>query len=64
MTPPDVSAVAYTTESGLQWRNALYSVQWWVFALFTAYLYIRYLRDSLDDAQPARPDATDSRRTT
>lgn len=47
MTPPDVSAVAYTTESGVQWRNALYSVQWWVFALFTAYLYIRYLLDTL-----------------
>lgn len=30
---------------GLQWRNAAYAVQWWVFALFAAYMWWRMVRD-------------------
>ncbi|MGL5853185.1 MAG: SURF1 family protein [Phycicoccus sp.] len=29
----------------LDWRNAAYAVQWWVFALFAAWLYLRMLRE-------------------
>ena len=47
LAPPDPSVVVLTTDAGLQWRNALYSVQWMVFALFATYLYVRYLLDTL-----------------
>ncbi|MGL5908458.1 MAG: SURF1 family protein [Phycicoccus sp.] len=29
----------------LDWRNAAYAVQWWVFALFAVWLYLRMLRE-------------------
>jgi cytochrome oxidase assembly protein ShyY1 len=35
-------------DSGLQWRNAAYAVQWWLFAAFAAYMWVRMVRD---DAQ-------------
>jgi cytochrome oxidase assembly protein ShyY1 len=35
-------------ETGLAWRNAAYAVQWWIFALFAAYMWFRMVRD---DAQ-------------
>lgn len=31
--------------SGLTWRNAAYAVQWWVFALFAAWMWWRMVRD-------------------
>ncbi len=30
---------------GLEWRNAAYALQWWVFALFAAYMWWRMVRD-------------------
>ncbi|MEI2778658.1 MAG: SURF1 family protein [Tetrasphaera sp.] len=33
--PPPVPA------SGVQWRNAAYALQWWVFAAFAVYLWLR-----------------------
>ena len=30
---------------GLAWRNAAYALQWWVFALFAAYMWWRMVRD-------------------
>jgi cytochrome oxidase assembly protein ShyY1 len=32
-------------DAGLSWRNAAYAVQWWVFALFAAYMWWRMVRD-------------------
>jgi cytochrome oxidase assembly protein ShyY1 len=34
---------------GLAWRNAAYALQWWVFALFAAYMWWKMVRD--DDEQ-------------
>jgi surfeit locus 1 family protein len=31
--------------NGLSWRNAAYALQWWVFALFAAYMWWRMVRD-------------------
>lgn len=39
--PPQVSG-------GLQWRNAAYAVQWWMFAVFAVFMWFRIVRD---DAQ-------------
>ncbi len=47
LTPPNTTVVTRTIDSGVQWRNALYAVQWWIFALFTVFIYVRYLTDSL-----------------
>ena len=30
---------------GLSWRNAAYALQWWVFALFAAYMWWRMVRE-------------------
>jgi hypothetical protein len=30
---------------GLRWRNAAYALQWWVFALFAAYMWWRMVRE-------------------
>ena len=32
-------------DTGLQWRNAAYAVQWWVFALFALWLWWRMVRE-------------------
>jgi cytochrome oxidase assembly protein ShyY1 len=53
-------------DTGLQWRNAAYAVQWWVFALFALWLWWRMVREEHrsrgaagggpaedDDAEPA-----------
>jgi surfeit locus 1 family protein len=32
-------------ETGIQWRNALYAVQWWVFAVFALWLWWRMVRE-------------------
>ncbi|MGL5929702.1 MAG: hypothetical protein ACRCY8_12270, partial [Dermatophilaceae bacterium] len=29
----------------VDWRNAAYAVQWWIFALFAIWLYLRMLRE-------------------
>jgi surfeit locus 1 family protein len=33
---------------GLSWRNAAYALQWWVFALFAAYMWWRMVRDDYE----------------
>lgn len=61
-------------EHGLAWRNAAYALQWWVFALFAAYMWFRMVRDdarsgagadasarSLDAPAAARDAATTPR---
>ncbi len=34
-----------TVPTGLNWRNAAYAVQWWVFALFALWLWWRMVRE-------------------
>jgi surfeit locus 1 family protein len=36
---------------GLSWRNAAYALQWWVFALFAAYMWWRMVRDDYEDSR-------------
>jgi cytochrome oxidase assembly protein ShyY1 len=38
-------------ETGVQWRNAAYAVQWWVFALFTLWMWGRMVRDETHRAR-------------
>ena len=44
-------------ETGLAWRNAAYAFQWWIFALFAAYMWFRMVRDDAqaESAQPRAP---------
>jgi hypothetical protein len=44
--PPQVSG-------GIKWRNAAYALQWWVFALFAAYMWWRMVRDDSETSQGA-----------
>ncbi len=32
-------------DTGVQWRNAAYAVQWWIFAAFTLWMWARMVRD-------------------
>ena len=43
-------------ETGVQWRNAAYAVQWWVFALFALWMWGRMVRD---ETRRARAEAAD-----
>jgi surfeit locus 1 family protein len=64
---PDVTSVASPAVQrvpppplvggGLSWRNAAYALQWWVFALFAAYMWWRMVRD---DYEEGRQDQHDS----
>lgn len=55
---PDVTSVASPAvqrvpppalvSGALSWRNAAYALQWWVFALFAAYMWWRMVRDDYD----------------
>ncbi len=47
--PPQIS-------HGLAWRNAAYAFQWWIFALFAAYMWFRMVRDDAQ-AEPSSPAA-------
>jgi cytochrome oxidase assembly protein ShyY1 len=42
-------------ETGVQWRNAAYAVQWWIFAAFTLWMWARMVRD---EARRARAEPT------
>lgn len=48
MTADDVRAVPPPVfgESGIVWRNVGYGLQWFVFAGFAIYMYVRFLRDA------------------
>ncbi len=43
--------------TGLNWRNAAYAVQWWVFALFALWLWWRMVREDHRRAGAAAPAA-------
>ena len=48
-------------ETSVRWRNAVYAVQWWVFALFGLWLWLRMVReearrDEAADEDPGDPD--------
>lgn len=40
-------------DSGIVWRNFGYGLQWFVFAAFAVYMYLRFLRQAARDAQEA-----------
>lgn len=55
--------------SGLQWRNASYALQWWVFAAFALYLWVRMVHQAHreergqgddDSSREDRPDGDGS----
>jgi cytochrome oxidase assembly protein ShyY1 len=52
---PDVVAT-----SGWHLVNTGYALQWWVFAGFTVFMWLRLLRDQADDARPRDDETTDS----
>jgi cytochrome oxidase assembly protein ShyY1 len=41
---PDVSSTSHL-------RNLLYAFQWWIFGGFAVYIWVRWCRDQLDDAE-------------
>jgi surfeit locus 1 family protein len=51
--PPPAPAGA-----GLSWRNAAYALQWWVFALFAAYMWWRMVRDDYETGRRETGEAT------
>jgi len=65
---PDVTSVASPTVErvppptvgggGLSWRNAAYALQWWVFALFAAYMWWRMVRDDYESGRRETGKAT------
>jgi cytochrome oxidase assembly protein ShyY1 len=48
LTSPSVQQVPPPVfgESGIEWRNFGYGLQWFVFAAFACYMYYRFLRDA------------------
>jgi cytochrome oxidase assembly protein ShyY1 len=36
--PPEVTG-------GIKWRNAAYALQWWVFAAFAAFMWVKMVRE-------------------
>lgn len=44
-------------DTGVNWRNAAYAVQWWVFALFALWLWWRMVRDEHARETAAAPAA-------
>ncbi|GAA4396462.1 SURF1 family protein [Fodinibacter luteus] len=50
-------------DTSIQWRNAAYAVQWWVFALFAFWVWFRMVREEARRAaagQAPEPDGTAS----
>ncbi|GAA4882615.1 SURF1 family protein [Serinicoccus chungangensis] len=61
---PDLTAAAVRRvppptfgESGVVWRNVGYGLQWFVFAGFAVYMYLRFLHDA-SRRRPSPPDAS------
>ena len=42
-------------DSGIVWRNFGYGLQWFTFAGFAVYMYLRFLRQAAQDARGERP---------
>ena len=45
-------------ETGVNWRNAAYAVQWWVFAAFALWMWGRMVRDETRRARAEVAPAT------
>lgn len=46
-------------DTAIRWRNAAYAVQWWVFAAFALWLWVRMVREEARrEEAPAEPVAT------
>ena len=49
-------------DTSIQWRNAAYAVQWWVFALFALWVWFRMVREETrSEALLEAPGDTGSR---
>lgn len=46
--------------SGLQWRNAAYALQWWIFAAFAVWMWVKMVRDDRLAAVAARESGADA----
>jgi len=65
---PDVTSVASPAVErvpppalvggALSWRNAAYALQWWVFAIFAAYMWWRMVRDDYETGRVETGEAT------
>jgi surfeit locus 1 family protein len=65
---PDLTSVASPAVSrvpppapasgALSWRNAAYALQWWVFALFAAYMWWRMVREDYETGRNETGEAT------
>lgn len=54
--PPGLTRVPVPTgESGLNWRNAAYALQWWVFAAFALAMWWRMVKDDRDRTLEQQP---------
>ena len=43
-------------DTAIRWRNAAYAVQWWVFAAFALWLWVRMVREEARrEEAPAEP---------
>lgn len=52
-----------TGGGGLAWRNAAYALQWWMFAVFAVWMWVKMVRDdwlTAEAARQARDDPTDN----
>lgn len=47
-------------ESGIVWRNVGYGLQWFVFAAFAIYMYVRFVRDAARRDRPTASTAPSS----
>jgi surfeit locus 1 family protein len=48
------------TGGGLSWRNAAYAFQWWIFALFAAYMWWKMVRDDYQDSHGSQDRGANS----
>ena len=51
-------------DTGIQWRNAAYAVQWWVFALFALWFWGRMVRDEASRGRAGEASRGPGRRGT
>ncbi|WP_151526910.1 SURF1 family protein [Serinicoccus kebangsaanensis] len=47
-------------ESGVVWRNVGYALQWFIFAAFAIYMYLRFLHDAARRAEGPAPSTADA----
>jgi cytochrome oxidase assembly protein ShyY1 len=57
--PVPVPATVQTSDVAFPWQNFGYAFQWWIFALFVVFAYVRWLRlEARPTVSPEEPDST------